>query len=94
MIYVHYCEERGAWVLDWIGLDGLAGYGSRFFSFISFSFWSGFLLLLLLLLFSESETRFVSIINLHLTHVDIRVILNLLNSLIISPYYMASVRLA
>lgn len=36
MIYVHYCEERGAWVSDWIGLDGLAGYGSRFFSFVSF----------------------------------------------------------
>lgn len=35
-----------------------------------------FFLLLLLLLFSESETRFVSIINLHLTHVDIRVIFN------------------
>lgn len=56
----------------WTGLDGLAGYGSRFFSFLSFSFGGLFsILLLLLLLLSESETRFVSIINLHLMRVEI-----------------------
>lgn len=59
--------------LDWIGLDG---YRSRFFSFVSFFYLVLFFLLLLVLLLSESETRFVSIINLHLTHVDIRVIFN------------------
>lgn len=50
MIYVHYCEERGAWVSDWIGLDGLAGYGSRFFSFVPFFFLEGLFLSCLFLL--------------------------------------------
>lgn len=55
--------------MDWLdtGLD----------SFLLFLFFYLVLfILLLVLLFSESETRFVSIINLHLTHVDIRVIFN------------------
>lgn len=63
MIYVHCdCQERGAWVLDWIGWTGWILDSILFFCF----FWGGFFYLvffyyLYYIFYFGSETRFVSI---------------------------------